>query len=220
MIKLPNFKKSFEYENNFYLSCDSSRMGKIVAHYELYKKIQHLKGTIIEAGVFKGASLVRFAMLEKILNPENPREIIGFDAFGEFPEIEFKHDKALRRKFIDEANKESISKEQLEKVLKHKGVDNFVQLVKGDIVKTAQLYIKNNPNLSISLINLDVDIYEPSVAVLKYFYPRLLKGGILILDDYGTFAGETKAVDDYFKGQNIEIFKFFFRKTPRYIIKK
>lgn len=220
MIKLPDFKKSFEYENNFYLACDTSRMGKIVVHYELYKKTQHLTGAIVEAGVFKGMSLVRFAMLEKMLNPKNPRKIIGFDIFGKFPETEFEQDKALRQKFIDDSGKEGISKEQLEEVLKHKGVDNFVQLVKGDIVKTAQSYIKNNPNLSISLINLDADIYEPSVAALKCFYPRLLKGGILMLDDYGTFPGETKAVDDYFKGKNVEIKKFSFCKTPRYIIKK
>ena len=220
MIKLPDFKKSFEYENNFYLSCASARIGKIVVHYELYKKTQHLKGAIIEAGVFKGASFVRFAMLEKILNPKNPRKIIGFDSFGEFPETKFKQDKALRQQFIDEIGKEGISKEQLEEVLTHKEVNSFVQLVKGNIVETAKSYVKDNPNLSISLINLDADVYEPSIAVLEHFYPRLLHGGILILDNYGEFPGETKAVDEYFNGQNIEIKNFPFCKTPRYIIKK
>ena len=32
-------------------------------------------------------------------------------------------------------------------------------------------------------------------------YPRLEKGGVLIIDDYGHWKGARKAVDDYFKGQ-------------------
>ena len=33
MISLPDFEKAFEYENNFYLSCDITRISKILAHY-------------------------------------------------------------------------------------------------------------------------------------------------------------------------------------------
>ncbi len=57
-------------------------------------------------------------------------------------------------------------------------------------------------------------------AALEYLYPRLVRSGVLILDDYGTFPGETKAVDDYFKDKNIEMRKFPFCMTPCYIIKK
>ena len=48
MIKLPDFTKSFEYENNFYLSCSSSRIAKTLAHYELFKLANNLPGEIIE----------------------------------------------------------------------------------------------------------------------------------------------------------------------------
>jgi len=219
MIKLPDFNKSFEYENDFYLSCDSSRIGKFIAHYELYNKTKHLPGVIVEAGVFKGISLVRFAMMEKNINPNNPRKIIGFDTFSDFPETDFEGDKQPREKFIKEAGLESISKSQLEEVLKNKGID-FVELVEGDILKTVPEYIKSNPGLQISLINMDADVYEPSKTVLECLYPNLLSGGILISDDYGKFPGETKAVDDYFKNKNIKIEGFSFCKTPCYIIKK
>ena len=64
-----------------------------------------------------------------------------------------------------------------------------------------------------------MDIYEPSVTVLENLFPRISKGGVLILDDYATFPGETKAVDDYFKHKDIEIKKFSFTTTPCYIIK-
>jgi len=54
MIKLPNFENAFDYENNFYLSCDITRISKILAHYELYKIIQDLPEAIVEFGVFMG----------------------------------------------------------------------------------------------------------------------------------------------------------------------
>ena len=61
MIKLPYNKKSRDYENNFYLSCETQRISKIIAHYELFKKSNKLSGEIVECGVFKGVSLKRWA---------------------------------------------------------------------------------------------------------------------------------------------------------------
>jgi len=220
MIKLPNFNKTFEYENNFYLTCDASRIGKVIAHYELYKMAKEVPGKIIECGVFKGASLVRFAIFQKLFGAQLPKKIIGFDTFGKFPKTQFLKDRAPRKKFIDAAGEYSISKKQLMKVLKHKGLDTFVELIEGDVTKTIPLYIDSHPELKISLLNLDVDVYEPSVTILKYFYPKITKGGVLILDDYEKFPGETRAVDEYFKNQKVEINKFSFCTTPRYIIKQ
>lgn len=220
MIQLPDFTKAFEYENNFYLSCDITRISKILAHYELYKKVMDLPGAIVECGVFKGASLSRFAMFRELFENPFSRKIIGFDIFGKFPETSFEQDKSFRQNFINGAGEESISKEQLIKILEHKGVNKFVELIKGDIVKTIPDYIKKNPQLKISLLNLDTDIYEPAVTILQELYPRIVKGGILILDDYGIFPGETKAVDEYFKNKNIRIQKFPFAMTPCFIIKE
>jgi len=95
-----------------------------------------------------------------------------------------------------------------------------VELVEGDVTKTLPQYIKEHPEFKISLLNLDVDIYEPSKVILQELYPRVVKGGVIILDDYGIFPGETTAVDDYFKGQDIKIRKFPFCMTPSYIVKE
>ena len=95
-----------------------------------------------------------------------------------------------------------------------------VELVKGNITKTIPQYVKQNPNLQIALLNLDTDIYEPSITILNHLYPKIVKGGILILDDYGFFPGETKAVDEFFNGKEVDIKQFSFQKTPKYIIKK
>ena len=220
MINLPDFRKAFEYENNSYLSCDNTRFSKFLSHYELFKMTRDLPGAIIECGVFKAASSVRFAGFRDLYGNSFSNKIIGFDVFEEFPETSFKEEIKFREHFINEAGSSSISMEQLQEVLKEKGIEKNIELVKGDITKTVPEYVKNNPQIKISLLNLDTDIYEPAVTALEYFYPRIVIGGILILDDYGTFPGETKAVDDYFKGENIEIKKFPFAMTPSYIIKK
>ena len=217
-MKLPNFNKAFEYENNFYLSCDITRISKILAQYELFKKTINLPGEIIECGVFKGASFCRFAMFRELFGITQSKKLIGFDTFDEVPkQTKYKPEKKYLDKFIKEAGNKSITKKQLLEVLKKKNCEKNVELIKGDIYKTVPKYVKNHPELKISLLNLDVDMYEPTKVILKYLYPKIVKGGILILDDYGVFPGETKAVDEYFK--NIKIQKFGFCKGPCFIQK-
>ncbi len=220
MIDLPDFEKAFDYENSFYLSCDATRIGKILAHYELYKMALNIPGSIVECGVFKGVSLVRFAMFRELFENPYSKKIIGFDTFRKFPETDYEDDKEFRRRCVAAAGGNSISSQQLMEVLKHKNINENVELVEGDVTKTVPDYITTHPELKISLLNLDVDIYEPSVTILHSLYPKIVKGGILVLDDYGTFPGETKAVDDFFKGEKITIHKFPFCMTPCYIIKE
>lgn len=219
MIKIPDYRKKFEYENNFYLSSDVSRIGKAIAHYELYKMIKGLGGSIVECGVFKGISLIRFASFRKLFDIQT-RTIIGFDAFGKFPKTSYPSDIKMRQEFIRKSGIEGISIQQLRTVLKKKGLNKKIELIQGDITKTIPNYIKKHPKLKISLLNLDTDVYEPAVTILENLFPLIVKGGILILDDYRVFKGETKAVDQYFKGKKIKIIKFPFSKTPSYIIKK
>ena len=216
MIKLPNFHKPFDYENNFYLSCDNSRIGKILTHYELLKLSSNIPGCIIECGVFKGVSLIRFATFLKLL--KSNKKIIAFDTFGKHTTTKISSDHK-RRKILLSHGKEAISEKQLMNILKRKGLEKNIQLIKGDITKTVPNYLKLNPKLKISLLNLDVDFYEPSMSILKNFYPKLSKDGILMLDDYGVWDGETMAVDEYFIDKKIKIRKYTFSKTPSYIIK-
>lgn len=51
---------------------------------------------------------------------------------------------------------------------------------------------------TIALLRLDTDWYESTKHELEVLYPRLVDGGVLILDDYGYWQGARKAVDEYF----------------------
>ena len=220
MQKLPNFDKAFDYENLFYHTCQVSRIGKTLAHYELFKMISGIAGEIVECGIFKGTSMCRFASFRELFGTSATKKIIGFDIFGKFPKTNYSLDQNARKNFISVAGNQSISKENLLKILKKKGIAKNIELIKGDITKTIPKYIKSHPELRISLLNLDVDIYEPSVTILEELFPLITKGGILILDDYGKFPGENKAVEDYFKNKKIKIQTFPFSKTPSFIIKQ
>jgi len=219
MIELPDFSKTWDYENNFYLSCDKTRLSRIFAQYELFRMALDVPGCIVECGVFKGVGLARFAMMRELFGGDSSRKIIGFDIFGKFPEAGFDGDKAKLAEFITEAGDQSISVEQMWEVLKNKEITGNIELVAGDINETVPEYVENNPALRISLLNLDTDLYEPAVTILEHLYPRIVPGGILIIDDYEIFAGETKAVDEYFKGKNARIRRLSYARTPVYIVK-
>ncbi len=195
-------------------------MSKLLAQYELFKRVMEVPGAIVECGVFKGSSLARFAMFRELLANPFSKKLIAFDTFDRFPETSFQPDQEARDRFIRNGGAESIGKGQMEQVLRHKGCSRHVDLVAGDICHTVPKYFEGKPGLKISLINLDTDIYEPAVTILETLFPRLSQGGILIVDDYGVFPGETRAVDDYFRDRPEKIRKFPFCMTPCYIVKE
>jgi hypothetical protein len=50
-----------------------------------------------------------------------------------------------------------------------------------------------------SFVHVDVDLHQPTLESVRFFYPRLAPGGILLCDDYGftTCPGATSAVDEF-----------------------
>jgi len=71
---------------------------------------------------------------------------------------------------------------------------SLVQLVQGRVEET----IPHHAPAQISLLRLDTDWYESTKHELLHLYPRLVSGGVLIIDDYGHWQGAKKAVDEYF----------------------
>ncbi len=55
------------------------------------------------------------------------------------------------------------------------------------------------PDAKWAFVHVDVDLYEPTLACLDYFYPRLAEGGVIICDDYGAplFPGAHRAWNEF-----------------------
>ncbi len=219
MDKLYDLEKRFQYENGFYATADPSRISKFVSHLEFFKRTSDVRGEIVEFGVFKGNSLFRWIKFRDLLEQTSSRKIIGFDIFGDFPEALFEEDKLKRDAFVNETKGgKSISYEEIISLLKDQNLYKNVDLIKGDILETLDVYLDNNPHLKISLLHIDVDLYEPTKYILERLYSKVTKGGIIVLDDYGAFAGTNKAVDDFFDNQ-IEVKKLPYSNAISYLVK-
>ena len=205
-------------ENIYHLKTDTSRISKLIYHYEIYKKIISLPGDVVECGVFKGISLTRFLTFREILENNNSRKIYGFDVFGKFPKPNNLGDKSFLKRWEKNAG-DGIDAQELNDILLEKKFLNF-ELVKGDVKKTIPNLIKQQPHLKISLLHLDMDIYEPTKFVLNKLFSYVVKGGIILIDDYNSVFGATKATDEFLNSnKNLEIKKLNFYKVPSYIIK-
>mgnify|MGYP001342933945 CR=1 FL=1 len=211
------FKKKWDYENGFYLTSDKSRLQKIITHYEIFKKTRKVRGDIIEFGVFKGNSLIRFATYRDIF--KSNKKIIGFDAFGRFPIQNNKND----NKFIKKFEKESgigISLNNLKSFLNKKKLKNIL-LYKGNIETTIEEFLKENKLLKISFLHIDVDVYQPTKIILEKLFDKVSRNGIILFDDYSVIEGETKAVDEFLKKKNIKnkLKRIPYTKGPYYLVK-
>ena len=219
MIELPEPNDAFDHENNFYLSSALSRLHKPIAHYELYKRTVGVSGAFAELGIFKGTSFVRFLAYRSMLESENARKFVGFDMFGKFPDATLDADKKMLENYTNNAGNQSISIEQLQQVMEMKQANSNVELVAGNINETVPKFVQDNPHIRFSMIHLDVDLYEPSRTTMEHLFPLLSVGGILVLDDYGIWEGETKAVDEYLDGMSYKIERFPFAIAPSFVVK-
>jgi hypothetical protein len=182
-------------------------VGKFTSHLELFRRASEVAGDMVECGVFKGASFSRFLKFRALFKTPASRKIYGFDTFGAFPSADDPMDEKRREEFISEAGDRSISRQQLLGLFDKLGLNENLELVEGDIRETVPAFYNNNPDLKISLLNIDVDLLEPTRICLEYLYPRVVPEGIVILDDYGAFPGATKAADDYFEDKGVTIQK-------------
>ncbi|NBN78332.1 dTDP-6-deoxy-L-hexose 3-O-methyltransferase [Microvirga tunisiensis] len=209
----------WDYENGFYWFSDQSRINKLLAHYELYRRIVDLPGDVVEFGVFKGLSLIRFAQFRALMETDQSRRIVGFDAFGKFPSEGLA--RAADRDFIarfEAAAGHGLARDELGAVLREKGFGN-IDLVAGDVFETLPRYLASRPELRLSLLHLDMDVAEPTRFVLETLYDRVVPGGLVVIDDYATVAGATDVVDDFLRDRGLQLRKLPNYRTPAFIVR-
>lgn len=206
---------------NFPLFVPRQDLAKFLARAELFKRVLHVQGSIVECGVFFGGGLMTFAQLSAIFEPVNhQRKIIGFDTFSGFPRLSSKDARAESK----DAKKGGLAIDsygELRKVCALYDENRFVghipkiELVKGDAKETIPRYLKENPHLVISLLYLDFDLYEPTKVALEQFLPRIPKGGIIAFDELNlkSWAGETIALLETMDLKSIRLERFSFTST-------
>jgi hypothetical protein len=188
---------------------------RFITLYELFKLALPVKGSVVECGVFRGFGLMTWAHLSAVLEPANlTRRIYGFDSFGGFPSVSEKDRNRFRT--AERGGLEADSLTELEELVRIYDDDRFlghidkVHLIKGDATDTVPRFIEEHPHLVISLLFLDLDLYEPTRVALERFLPRMPKGAVLAFDelDNPIWPGETLAALEAVGLSRLELRRF------------
>jgi len=157
-----------------------------VRFYNLWLQVERLKltqvaGTFAEVGVYKGET----ARMIHAMDPS--RQLFLFDTFSGFTE----GDLALERS--DNLKRVDFRDTSVEEVSRHFQSKN-IRFIQGTFPETTAGLSEQ----AYALVHLDADLYRPTLEGLKYFYPRLSKGGVIIMHDYNhDWEGVRKAVDEF-----------------------
>lgn len=194
-------------------------IAKFLTKYEIFKRILTVNGSIVECGVLHGAGLLAWAKMSSIFEPANHvRKVIGFDTFGGFPSVA---EEDTQTGTFNELEKGGLTGSKMDNVLDAVAVYDLnrpishiqkIELVQGDLCKTAPTYLASNPHLIVSLLYLDLDLYEPTKKALEVFLPRMPKGAVIAFDELNAkiFPGETMAVMEQVGLRNLRIERFPF----------
>ena len=177
-----------------------------LAHYELFKLTTDLPGHYLDFGVYFGNSYFSWHKFLEVFTPTaTHKKVFGFDTFSGFPPLAPKdgaEDQTVEKKmgglnsasFLDEFKLLLDLHNQDSVIPANRG-----KIIIGNIVETLPEWLDANPEARFCLINIDVDIYEPTCAILELCWDRLVPNGVLLLDEYGTskWPGETNAWDDF-----------------------
>ena len=210
-------KSSFvwEYENAFYWFSKYERLEKIVTHYEILKKFDNISGNVFEFGVFKGVSLIRTLTFLKYL--KSNKKVYAFDAFGKFPTKNLTLESDMFFSKQHDKSSLGLSNDTIKKILDKKQLYNY-RLIKGNVFDTLEKFVKNYKS-KISILFMDLDVYEPTYYVLEKLFSRISKGGIIIFDNFNIVDGETVAVKKFSKKNKLKIKYFNSNKKYAVIIK-
>lgn len=177
-----------------------------VTQWALVQALRHvqrrgIEGDFVECGVWRGGNLV---IARTLL--ESSRQVWGFDTF-EGMTAPTEHDSKFgstldaASKFRQTSSDGYVDRcyasiEDVRANLAATGCSEGVTLVKGDVRETL-LDTASLPE-KIAILRLDTDFYDSTRIELETLYPRVAPGGVVIVDDYGVWAGAKKAVDEYF----------------------
>lgn len=196
--------------------CQPATMTSVERMYALYKAVEYLStasipGDFVECGVWRGGSMM-CASLTLLQADDTSRRLYLYDTYeGMVPPGEAD---------VDASGQVASTKLSLEP--RHEGshiwayapIDTVrrnmastgypegqVNYVVGPVEETIPATMPE----SIALLRLDTDWYVSTCHELEHLFPRLVKGGVLIIDDYGHWQGARRAVDEYFAGSDVKI---------------
>jgi hypothetical protein len=194
-------------------ACAPFTMTSVDRMYALRQAVRYVvanrvAGDIVECGVWRGGSAM-MAALTLQAEPDDGRLVWLYDTFEGMTEPG-PLDVRRHDNFNASANWGEIAGDRTLDMFAYSSFDEVRANMTAAGVKQASLkYVVGRveetiPSVvpsSISILRLDTDWYESTRHELEHLWPLLSPGGVLIVDDYGYFAGSQRAVDEFFEGR-------------------
>lgn len=166
-------------------------------------------GAFAECGVWRGGSVLAMILTLQELGAE-PRDIYLYDTFEGMTEPTEADTSPYEQSALDTwrdaeqsgerawqgyFDPELFNEEQVRATLLASGYpESRLHFVRGKVEDTLPAAAPEQ----IALLRLDTDWYESTRHELEHLYPRLERGGVLIIDDFGHWDGARRAVEEYF----------------------
>lgn len=178
--------------------------------YALWQAVQYIEsagieGSIVECGVWRGGSMFAAAKTLRSIGSVS-RQLLLFDTFDGMTDPTSAdvdpHGRTarqlLRRSRSGSLIRARATLDYVRELMARSGYpDSNVEYIVGDVLET----LPREAPESIAILRLDTDWYASTRHELETLYPRLVRGGVLIIDDYGYWAGSRRAVDEYFEAR-------------------
>ena len=186
--------------------------------FRLLEPALSLEGNIAECGVFQGSTLIPIGLF--VRQRISSKVVLGFDSFEGLDET-VKLDLELggghdHRKTIGGFS--NTSYEGLVERVRRFGLESTVSVVRGYFQDTLIRYA----NHRFCFVHLDCVIYESYKQCLEFFYPRLVKGGVILLDEYNDppWPGCTRAVDEFISDRPEKLVEIASDNQIKYYLRK
>lgn len=196
---------------NLYIG--DAKLANLIFHVDIYRKVLNLAGDIAEVGIFRGDSFLLWSKLVKIFERYNLTQVYGFDWFQGM--------KPGESDDIFQEGKYCGDYDHLMHMIKDQNLENISLVFPLDVTKEIKAFIEERPFLRFKILYIDCGIKEVMEAAYEYLYPRLVRGGVLLMDHYNYKVSPTESdIVERFVGDNVIMQMPYTRQPSGYIIKQ
>lgn len=197
---------------NFPVFVGAVNLARLLALHAIYAKTVDICGAIADVGTYRGYSFFTFGKLVSLYEPHSTTEVHGFDWFKGM-KVGPGDDAAQNGKYV-------ADKAQIAELLERQGLASFCHLHDLDLTQDLPHFFELRRGLRFKLVFLDCGIEDVLEQSLAHMWPRLVPGGVVILDHFNSSASpsESDVVQRY--APNAIVRQFPISRSPTAYLEK